>query len=87
LLRTGSKYILAVRSIGEVTIMRGRIAVLAAALIIGPVGARGADLAVWWEEGVYPEENEAVREIVAAFEHKLGKRVELVLGRQGELLE
>jgi multiple sugar transport system substrate-binding protein len=60
--------------------------VLAAALVLAPLGARGADLVVWWEQGVYPEEDEAVREIVAAFEQGSGKRVELVLGRQEELL-
>ena len=34
---------------------------------------------VWWEKGYYPQEDEAVREIVAAFEQKTGKQVELVL--------
>ena len=30
--------------------------VLAAALAIAPLGAQAADLVVWWEEGLYPEE-------------------------------
>jgi ABC-type glycerol-3-phosphate transport system substrate-binding protein len=56
--------------------MRIRIAVLAAMLAMAPLGARGADLVVWWDEGFYPEEAEAVREIVAAFEQETGKQVE-----------
>jgi ABC-type glycerol-3-phosphate transport system substrate-binding protein len=41
---------------------------------------------VWWEEGQYAEEDEAVREIIAAFEEKTGKQIELVLGPQEELV-
>ena len=42
---------------------------------------------VWWDEGYYAEEGEAVREIVAAFEQQTGKKVELVLHPQDEHLE
>ena len=41
---------------------------------------------VWWEEGQAAEEDEAVREIIAAFEQDSGKQVELVLGPQEELV-
>jgi multiple sugar transport system substrate-binding protein len=58
--------------------MRRQAIVLAAALITGPLGAQGADLVVWWEKGVYAEEDEAAAEIVGAFEQETGKRVELV---------
>ena len=58
--------------------MRRQVIVLAAALIMAPLGARAADLVVWWEEGYYPQEDEAVREIIAAFEQETGKQVELV---------
>ena len=58
--------------------MRVRAVLLAAALVLAPLGARAADLVVWWEEGFNPEEDQAVREIVAAFEQKTGKQVELV---------
>jgi multiple sugar transport system substrate-binding protein len=51
---------------------------LAGALTIVPFGARAADLAVWWDQGVYPEQDAAVAELIAAFEHKTGKQVELV---------
>ena len=40
---------------------------------------------VWWEEGFYAQEDEAVREIVAAFEQGSGKQVELAFYSQREL--
>jgi multiple sugar transport system substrate-binding protein len=55
------------------------------ALILAPLGARAADLVVWWEQGFYPEEDAAVRETIAAFEQKTGKQVDLVLHPQAEL--
>jgi multiple sugar transport system substrate-binding protein len=51
----------------------------AAALATAPLGARAADLVVWWEKGYYDQEDEAVREIITAFEQGSGKRVELIL--------
>jgi multiple sugar transport system substrate-binding protein len=57
--------------------MRGRSAVLAAAIILAPLDARAADLVVWWEEGWYPEEDEAVAETIAAFDQGSGKQIEL----------
>jgi ABC-type glycerol-3-phosphate transport system substrate-binding protein len=59
--------------------MSKQVILVAAALVLAPLGARGADLAVWWEEGYYAQEDEAVREIIAAFEQETGKQVELVL--------
>jgi hypothetical protein len=36
--------------------MRGRNALLAAVLILmAPLGAQGADLVIWWEEGKPPK--------------------------------
>jgi ABC-type glycerol-3-phosphate transport system substrate-binding protein len=66
-------------------IMRSRVMVLAAALLVAPVGARAADLVVWWEKGYYAQEDEAMSEVIAAFEDKTGKRVQLVLQPQAEL--
>ena len=57
--------------------MRSRDFILATLLILVPVGAKAADLVVWWDEGYYAQEDEAVREIIAAFEQKTGKQVEL----------
>jgi multiple sugar transport system substrate-binding protein len=65
--------------------MRARAVVLAIAIVLAPLGARAADLVVWWEKGYYAQEDEAVREIVAAFEEKSGKQVDLVLQQQKEL--
>jgi multiple sugar transport system substrate-binding protein len=66
--------------------MCSRILVLAAALLLAPLGATAADLVVWWGEGFYPQENEAVREIVAAFEQTSGQQVELTFYEDAELL-
>jgi multiple sugar transport system substrate-binding protein len=59
--------------------MRVPAILLATTLMLVPAGARAADLVVWWVEGFNSAEDQAVREIVAAFEHKTGKEVELVL--------
>jgi multiple sugar transport system substrate-binding protein len=65
---------------------RQAIALIAAAFILAPPGARAADLVVWWEEGFNPEEDTAVREIVAAFERETGKQVELQLPSHNDML-
>jgi multiple sugar transport system substrate-binding protein len=59
--------------------VRVQAVLLAAALALAPLDARAADLTVWWEEGYYPEESQAIRETVAAFERKTGKAVDLTL--------
>jgi multiple sugar transport system substrate-binding protein len=61
-----------------------RILVLAAALVMAPLGANAADLVVWWDEGYYPEERQAVEEIIAAFEQETGKQVELTFHPESE---
>jgi multiple sugar transport system substrate-binding protein len=65
--------------------MRSRTAVLTAALAMAPLGAQAADLVVWWEQGFYPQEDEAARETIAAFEQDTGKQVELVFYPPPEL--
>jgi multiple sugar transport system substrate-binding protein len=50
---------------------------LAAALMLGPLCAQAADLVVWWEKGFYLQEDEALAEIITAFEQETGKQVEL----------
>jgi hypothetical protein len=57
--------------------MRARTAFVTLALVLAPLGVRAADLVVWWDQGYYPQEDEAVREIIAAFEQETGKQVEL----------
>jgi multiple sugar transport system substrate-binding protein len=58
---------------------------LVVALILAPFGARAADLVIWWEKGFYAQEDEALKEIIAAFEQKTGKQIELVLYPDEEL--
>jgi multiple sugar transport system substrate-binding protein len=53
--------------------------IVATAFILAPPAAHAADLVVWWEQAYTPEEDAAVREIVAAFEDNTGKQVELVV--------
>jgi multiple sugar transport system substrate-binding protein len=65
--------------------LRVRAVVLAVALILAPLGARAADLVVWWEQGFNPEEDTAVREIIAAFEQHSGKQVELAQPSQNDI--
>jgi multiple sugar transport system substrate-binding protein len=58
--------------------MQAWAVILAAALVLAPLSTRADDLVVWWEESPYPEEDEAIAELVAAFEGKTGKNVDLV---------
>jgi multiple sugar transport system substrate-binding protein len=62
--------------------MRSRTPVLAAMLAMTPLGAQAADLVVWWEKGFTVQEDEAVREIIEAFEQESGKQVELFFQEQ-----
>ena len=64
--------------------MRARAVVLAVAIVLAPLGARAADLVVWWDKASYAQEEEALREVIAAFEQRSGKQVELVLHGQTE---
>lgn len=64
--------------------MRRYAVILTAALALAPLGAWGADLVVWWDEGWYAEEAEAAGEVVEAFEEGTGKQVELVLQPEQE---
>jgi multiple sugar transport system substrate-binding protein len=64
--------------------MRSRTAVFAAMLVMAPLGAHAADLVVWWEQGFYAQEDEAVKEIVAAFEQESGRQVELTFHEPAE---
>jgi multiple sugar transport system substrate-binding protein len=65
--------------------MHAHALLVALALILAPLGAQAADLVVWWEKGYYAQEDDAIREIVAAFEQETGKQVELVLLSDAEL--
>jgi multiple sugar transport system substrate-binding protein len=59
--------------------MQVRAVVLAAALMLTSSSVSAADLVVWWEKGFNPEEDQAIRDIIAAFENKTGRHVDLAL--------
>ncbi len=65
--------------------MQLRAILLATILVLPPLGARGANLVVWWEKGFYAQEDEAIVEVIIAFEQDTGKQVELVLTPQAEI--
>lgn len=54
-------------------------ALLLSAVLTVPVPAFAADLTVYWAKGFYPEEDQALEELVATFEQQTGKDVELKL--------
>ena len=64
-----------------------RAVVLAAAIFMAPFGTRAADLVIWWEQGFYPQEDDAVREAIAAFEQGSGAEAEHVFYSDSELLD
>ena len=43
------------------------------------------DLLVWWSEGYYPEESDAIEAITRRWEQKSGKKVKLVFFNDGEI--
>jgi len=67
--------------------LRIKAPILAAAVIMAPLGARAADLVVWWETDFHSNEDQAVAQIIAAFEQETGKQVELVQPAQGEIVD
>jgi multiple sugar transport system substrate-binding protein len=60
-------------------------AVILVALAMVPLGARAADLVVWWQKGAYAQEDAALTEIIAAFEQGTGKQVELAFHEEEQL--
>jgi multiple sugar transport system substrate-binding protein len=60
---------------------------LTVALMLAPLSAKAADLVVWWEKGFYAQADEAVAEIVTAFEQESGKEIELVQPAQNQVFE
>ena len=59
--------------------MRTHPVVLAAMFLLSPLGARAADLVVWWQQAHHAQEDEALSEVVAAFEQATGRQVEITL--------
>jgi multiple sugar transport system substrate-binding protein len=65
--------------------MYAHAVIVTLALILAPLGVEAADLVVWWDEGYYAEEDQALRDVIAAFEQESGKEVELVFRPMEEL--
>ena len=51
--------------------LRARAVVLASALILAPLGARAADLVVWWNKGFYYERSSGVKKGIKKNRFKL----------------
>lgn len=57
------------------------VCLLAASLVTGagPAAAAGQTITVWWNQGFYPAEDQAMRDMVAAWEKQSGNKVDLTL--------
>lgn len=55
-------------------------------LLAVPLAASAADLVIAWEEGFYPEEDQAVEAVVAAYEQETGQDVEWTFYPQDEVI-
>ena len=60
---------------------------LASALGLAPLGARAADLVVWWEKGFYPEDDEAVRKSSPPSSRRPASRSSSSSTQQDEIME
>jgi multiple sugar transport system substrate-binding protein len=56
-----------------------------AALLAAPAPALAADLTIAWEQGFYPEEDQAIAAVVAAYQQETGKTVELSFYPQDDI--
>jgi multiple sugar transport system substrate-binding protein len=65
--------------------MHAHAVLVALVLILMPLGAKAADLVVWWEKGYNPEEDAAVAEIISAFEQETGKEIDLTFYEELDL--
>jgi multiple sugar transport system substrate-binding protein len=54
--------------------------------VLAPLSAQAADLVVWWIKGYSHEEDAALEEAAAAFEHKTGQRVEIAFYPEADLM-
>src|SRR5690242_11156274 len=71
---------------GSGTMRVRAVLLLAAALVMAPLGAQAADLVVWWIKGYSHEEDAALGEAAAAFERETGKRVEIAFYPEADLM-
>lgn len=74
------------------TVKRARRAVLAAlalglssAMSAGSALAAGHTITVWWNQGFYPTEDQALRNVIAAYEKESGNKVDLTFYNGSDL--
>jgi multiple sugar transport system substrate-binding protein len=60
-------------------LFKGTLGLMTAAALARPALASGQTITVWWNQGFYPEEDQAFRNLVAAWEKKSGNTVNLSL--------
>src|SRR5215468_6279691 len=58
-----------------------------AALTPAPVAAAGQTVTVWWNQGFYPAEDQAMRDVVAAWEKETGNKLDLTFYNGSDLPE
>jgi multiple sugar transport system substrate-binding protein len=56
-------------------------------LLASPLPALAADLRIVWEQGFYPEEDQAIEAVVAAYEQATGTDVELTIYGQDDVTD
>jgi multiple sugar transport system substrate-binding protein len=56
-------------------------------LLVSPLPAHAADLRIVWEQGFYPEEDQAIEAVVAAYEQATGTDVELTIYGQDDVTD
>jgi multiple sugar transport system substrate-binding protein len=56
-----------------------------AALTPAPVAAAGQTVTVWWNQGFYPAEDQAMRDVVAAWEKQTGNKLDLTFYNGSDL--
>jgi multiple sugar transport system substrate-binding protein len=59
--------------------MRARTVLVALALTLIPISAKAADLVVSWQKAHHAQEDQAIAEVIAAFEKATGKQVDVTL--------
>ena len=57
----------------------GSLGLMTAASLGKPALAKGQTITVWWNQGFYPEEDQAFRNLIAAWEKSSGNTVNLSL--------
>lgn len=60
-------------------LLKGTLGLMTAAALSRPALASGQTITVWWNQGFYPEEDQAFRNLVAAWEKSSGNTVNLSL--------